>query len=179
MKQTDRQQLFNILQQRAATVHGSQNLLTRRPLPFRPSSRLQVDPLVALQIAFLCEALAAGQAAVRPLAGVHPAVGLEVAQLGEAAAAQGAAERPLAGVGQQVGLQVAGVREEPSTLAAAQQVPGSNMGVRVLILARQFGVTLRSDTHPLAATPPATGVTPLGRKQSRRGSFGCGGSSAQ
>lgn len=132
---------------------------------------------MALQIAFLREALAAGKAAVRPLAGVHPAVGLEVAQLGEAAAAQGAAEGPLASVGQQVGLQVAGVRKEPSALAAAQQVPGSNAGLRVLILTRRLGVALRSDAQPGAAAPAAQ-VTPMGREQSRRGSFGCGGSSA-
>lgn len=134
---------------------------------------------MALQIAFLREALAAGQAAVRPLAGVHPAVGLEVAQLGEAAAAEGAAEGPLAGVGQQVGLQVAGVGEEPSALAAAQQVPGSHVGLRVLTLARRLGVTLRSDAHPRAAAPPTPRVTSLGGEQRRRGSFGCGGSSAQ
>lgn len=90
-----------------------------------------MDPLVALQVAFLGEAFAASQAAVGSLSGVDPPVGLEVAQLGEAAAAEGAAERPLPCVSLQVGLEVAGVGEALPALAAVQEVPGAGVEVRV------------------------------------------------
>lgn len=99
----------------------------------RPSSYVQMDPLVAFQVTFLGEAFATGQAAVRSLSCVNPSVGLEVAQLGEAAPTEGAAERPLTCVSLQVGLQVAGVGEALPTLAAAQEVPGASDGVGVRV----------------------------------------------
>lgn len=84
---------------------------------------------MALQVTFLGEAFAAGQAAVGPLPRVDAAVSFEVAEFGEAAAAQRAAEGPLAGVSLQVGLQVAGVGEALAALAAAQEVSGAGGGV--------------------------------------------------
>ena len=86
-------------------------------------SDIEVDPLVAFQVALLREALPTGHAAVGPLPGVHAPVRLQVAQLGEAAAAQRAAEGPLPRVRLQVGPQVARVGEAPAALAAA--MPGA------------------------------------------------------
>lgn len=88
---------------------------------------VQMDSLVAFQVALLGEAFTAGQAAVRSLSGVDAAVGFQVAQLGEAAAAERAAERPLARVGLQVGLQVAGVGEALATLPTARELPGAGV----------------------------------------------------
>lgn len=86
---------------------------------------------MAFEVTFLGEAFATSQAAVGSLSSVDPPVGLKVAQLGEAASAEGAAERPLPRVSLQVGLQVAGVRETLPALAAAQEVPGAGVEVRV------------------------------------------------
>lgn len=95
------------------------------------SLHVQMDPLVAFQIAFLGEAFTAGQAAVWSLSGVDAAVGFQVAQLSEAAAAERAAERPLARVSLQVGLQVAGVGKALAALSAAQKLPGASVKLRV------------------------------------------------
>lgn len=94
-------------------------------------SYIYVDPLVAFQVAFLCEAFTTGQTTVRPLSCMYAPVGFEVAQFSKTATAQRTAERPLTCVCLQVGLQVTGVREALATLATAQDVPGTRVEVRV------------------------------------------------
>lgn len=116
-----------------------------------PSSYIQMDPLVTLQVTFLGEAFATSQAAVWSLSSVNPSVGFKVAQLGEAATTESAAERPLTCVSLQVSLQVAGVGKALPTLATAQEVPGASvrvwMGYGVGMM-RVCRLMLGLDAHP-------------------------------
>lgn len=112
---------------------------------------------MAFKVTFLCEAFATGQAAVRSLSGVDAPMRFEVAQLREAAAAERTAERPLARVSLQVSLQVARVGKALPTLAAAQQVPGPGLYLRVWMqccrvsVMRVYRVMLGFDAHPWSA----------------------------